>query len=166
MDQQSQPPSRSTTIGVGTLAAAAGLYFILVSFGVVPPPGPRNRHDPLWLVFCAGLVFLLGGIAVVIPAFAGDAAQDGELPASAPRWIRVTQYVVGLAVITCLAAIGTWIAFGAGTRSFSVSAPFFETSGGGETLGRTVFGIGAAITWLCLIALAIGGARKIFRSKV
>ena len=166
MSQDEQPPSRSTTIGVGTLAAAAGLYFILVSFGVVPPPGPRNPHDPLWIVFCAGLVFLLGGIAVVIRAFAGDAAQDGELPPSAPRWIHLTQYVVGVAVITCLAAIGTWIAFGAGTRSFSVSAPFFETSGGGETLGRTVFGIGAAITWLCLIALAIDGARKIFRSKV
>jgi hypothetical protein len=168
MDQQQQPPSRATTIAVGALAAAVGLYFILASLGVVPPPGRRNPHDPLWIAFGAGLAFLLGGVAVLTRALASDTTQTqtGELPASAPRWLHLVQYAIGLAAVACLAAIATWIAFGAGTRSFDVSAPFFKTSGGAETVGRIVFGIGAVVTWLCLAALAVGGARRILRRKV
>ena len=62
-----------------------------------------------------------------------------------------------------LAAIGTWIAFGAGARSFNVDALFFETSGGGEVIGRIIFGIGAVITWLSLIGVAVSGWRKLIR---
>jgi hypothetical protein len=112
-------------------------------------------------VFCAGLAFLLAGIAVVTRAFAGDAALEGELPPTAPRWIRLTQYLVALATMGCLAAIGTWIAFGPGARAFSASGPFFG-GGIGEAIGRTVFGIGAMVSWLGLIALARSGARQLF----
>ena len=160
MPQLQQPLSRSTTVAIGAIAAAAGGYFILVSLGMVPPPGRRNPHDPLWIVFCAGLAFLLGGLAVVNGALAG--AREGELPPNAPRWVRLTQYVMGLAITACLAATGTWIALGAGPRSFSMSGPLFDTTGVGEMIGRTAFGIGALITWLCLIALAINGAGKLF----
>ena len=155
-----QPESKSTTIGVGAIAIAFGGYFILVSFGLLPPPDGKNPHDPLWVAFGAGLAFLLGGIAVVTRAFAGDVPADGELPPTAPRWIRATQYVVGLAVLVCLAAIGTWIAFGPGSRAFSASGPFFGGSIG-EAIGRTVFGIGAVATWLALLAVATRAARKL-----
>ncbi len=167
MDQQDPPPSRQTTIAVGAIAAAAGGYFILVSLGVAPPPGEKNPHDPLWLVFCAGLAFLLGGVAVVIRACAGDRALEGKLPPNAPRWMHVIQYLLVMAIIVCFAAIGSWIAFGPGPRSFNISLPFFEMRGGGATIGRTAFGIGAVIMWLCLIGFAIKGARKLFgRSKI
>jgi hypothetical protein len=53
------------TIAIGAIAAAAGLYFVLVSLGVLPPPGRKNPQTPLWIAFCAGLGFLLAGIAVV-----------------------------------------------------------------------------------------------------
>jgi hypothetical protein len=144
-----------------------GAYFILVSLGMVPPPSEKNPHDPLWLVFCAGLAFLLGGIAVVTRAFAGGAAQERELPATAPRWIHVAQHLIALAITACLAAIGTWIAVGPGLRSFGISAPFLDIRGGGATFGRVMFGIGALITWLFFIALAIRGARQLFdRRKI
>lgn len=162
MHQRDEPPARSTTIGLGAITAAMGAYFVLVSLGILPPPGEKNPRDPLWLVFCAGLAFLLGGIAVVTRAFAGDAAQEGELPGTAPRWVRVIQHLIALAITACLAAIGTWIAVGQGPRSFGISAPFLEMRGGGATFGRVMFGIGALVTWLFFIALAIRGARQLF----
>ena len=154
------PESKSTTIAVGAIAALMGGYFILVSLGLLPPPGHKNPKDPLWIVFCAGLAFLLGGVAVITRVFAGDLPADAELPPTAPRWVRVTQYLIALAVLACLAAIGTWIAFGSGPRAFSASGPFFGGSVG-EAVGRTVFGIGAVITWLALIGIAKSGARKL-----
>ena len=71
-------------------------------------------------------------------------------------------YVMGLVMIGALAATGTWVTFGPGSRSFHVSAPFFEIRGGGETIGRIAFGIGAVITWRFFAVFAIGGARKLF----
>ena len=32
----------------------------------------------------------------------------------------------------------------------------------GEVLGRTVFGLGAVIVWICVIALTVGTVRKLF----
>src|SRR5262245_11120661 len=78
-EHQQQPLSRSSTLAIGALAAAAGGYFVLVALGLVPPPGRRNPHDPTWILFCAGLVFLAGGLAILNGALAG--AQPGRLPA-------------------------------------------------------------------------------------
>jgi hypothetical protein len=162
MDQQRRPPTRREAIGIGAVVAAIGLYFVLVSLGLVPPPG--KAHAPMWVVTLCGLCFLLGGLALLLPAaVTGEMRSDGELPAGAPHWLRVLQYVLGMTIFACFALIGSWIAFGPGVRSFSVSAPFFSTNDGSEMLGRTVFGIGAIIIWLCLIGLAIKGWRKLVR---
>ena len=165
MDQTREPPTRRQTIVMGTIGAAVGLYFVLVSVGVAPSPGRANA--PMGVVLLAGLCFLLGGLAVVIPAaVTGQVRADGELPADAPHWLRLLQYLLGMIILASLAMVGTWVAFGAGERSFSISAPFVTSSGGSEMLGRTAFGIGAAVSWLCLIAVGISGWRKLIRRKV
>ena len=87
--------------------------------------------------------------------------SDGELPEGAPYWLRLFQYLLVLAIFAALAAIGSFVAFGPGTRSFSVSVSLVSTSGGSEIFGRVAFGIGAIITWLCLILVAVGGWRKL-----
>ena len=160
MEHDDPPPSRRTLIACGALAAAAGGYIILISLGVVPPPGEKNPHAPHWLVFCAGLAFVLAGVALAVRACAGDASAGGELPAGAPRWLRAKQYILVMAIIACFAAIGSFIAFGPGPRSFGISLPFIDMRGG-AVIGRIVFGIGAVILWMCLIGFAIGGARKL-----
>jgi hypothetical protein len=161
-EQDQKPLTPGTAIAAGATAAAFGLYFIMVAGGVLPPPGRAN--GPPWLVFGCGLAFLGGGLAIAIPVMVtGQTSANGELPTGAPHWLRIVQYVLGLTVFASLAAIGTWIAFGAGARSFNVDALFFETSGGGEMVGRIIFGIGAAITWLGLIGVAVSGWRKLIR---
>jgi hypothetical protein len=158
MDQK--PPSRGTTIGLGAIFAAIGFYFVLVGLGVLPPPGKANA--PMWVVTLAGLCFLLGGLGALIPAaVTGEMRDDGELPAGAPYWLRVFQYLIVLAIFAAFAMIGSFVAFGPGTRSFSISLSVGSTSGGSEIFGRVAFGIGAIITWLCLVLVAVGGWRKL-----
>jgi hypothetical protein len=155
-----KPPSRGTTIGLGAIVAALGFYIVLVGLGVLPPPGEAKA--PMWVVMLAGLCFLLGGVGVLIPAaVTGEVRSDGELPAGAPYWLRVFQYLLVLAIFAAFAMIGSFVAFGPGSRSFGISAPFVSTSGGSEMFGRIAFGVGAIITWLCLILVAVSGWRKL-----
>ncbi len=155
-----RPAMRKEIVFVGVLAAAIGVYFSLVGAGALPVPGgPKNLHAPLWIVLCAGLAFLLAGIAALMQA-AGRANEQGELPADAPQWQRVVQYLIGLALFVCFGAIASFIAFAPGPREFSgstigVAAP------AGAIIGRTAFGIGAIIIWLATIAVAVSGARKL-----
>jgi len=116
----------------------------------------------MWVVTLAGLCFLLGGLGVLIPAaVTSEVRNDGELPAGAPYWLRVFQYLLVLTIFAAFAMIGSFIAFGPGTRSFGISTSFVSTSGGSEIFGRIAFGVGAIITWLCLILVAVSGWRKL-----
>lgn len=149
---------------LGTLASAVGLYFLLVGLGVLPiPGGPDNLNGPLWVVLLAGLVFFLGGAAVLLQGI-GRANDDGEFPPEAPRWMRVTQYLVGIAIFASLALIGSWVAIGGDARYFSGGVPLIDHATN-VTIARVLFGVGAAITWLCAIACAVSGAHKLFQRR-
>jgi len=148
-----EPVSRRTMLLLGVVMAFAGLYFMLAAVGLVPSPGKAN--GPAWLVFAAGLVFFLGGLGAIIQMAAGADERTGELPPDAPRWLRPVQYFVVLAITVSFAAMGSWIAIGPGTRSFTGTFPI------GEVGGRIVFGIGAAIVWLFVFAMAKRTAREL-----
>jgi hypothetical protein len=83
-DQNTSVPDR-TLMGFGALTAVAGLYFCLVGFGALPPPGRVN--GPNWIVTCAGLVFLAGGAAVIVRGELGVDDSVRELPDDAPAWL-------------------------------------------------------------------------------
>ena len=160
MNGENSPPSRLTLIVATLLTAGFGLYFALIGLGVLPVPGgPKNLHGPLWIVLAAGVAFLLGGIAVTLQDAGGADLDTGELPSDAARWVRVAQYLIGVTIFACFGLIGSWIAFGPGERAFSGKIP------GGATLGRILFGIGALLVWLGLIAYAVSGARKLLRGE-
>lgn len=154
------PASPKEMIGIGSAAAMAGTYFLLIGAGVLPVPGgPNNLHGPLWIVLCAGFAFFLGGAAIILQVM-GRANAQGELPAQAPFWMRAAQYLIGVGIFASFAAVGSWIAFGPGERAFSGSFGFLEGNVG-AAIGRIAFGIGAIIVWLATIAFAISGARKL-----
>lgn len=77
----------------------------------------------------------------------------------------MTQYLLGLGIISSLAAIATWIAFGPGPRAFTVTLPFVGRGPGDETFGRAVFGFGAVLMWLFLAAFLAVSVRRLRRSK-
>ena len=154
-----EPATPREMLGIGVLAGGVGLYFSLVGLGLLPlPGGPKNLHGPLWLVLCCGLAFLLGGGSLLLQRVAGANPTTGEMPAGAPHWVRVVQYLMGVAIFACFALIGSWIAFGPGERTFSGTVPT------GPTFGRIAFGIGALITWAATIGFAVQGARKLRRT--
>ncbi|HEY7459094.1 MAG TPA: hypothetical protein VH765_10100 [Xanthobacteraceae bacterium] len=162
-----RPATPKEMLVVGLIAACIGLFFVLIGLGLVPPPGGKKAlHAPLWVVLCAGLAFLLAGAALLLHLASGAKASDEELPPDAPRWMRVVRYLIMLAIFASFGAIGSWVAFGPGDRAFSLSMPFFSGPAS-EMIGRAAFGIGAIVVWLCTIAIAVSGARKLLgREKV
>jgi hypothetical protein len=96
---------------------------------------------------------------VTLQALGGASPTTGELPSGAPFWMRAAQSGLGLGASALLAVIGSWVAFGPGERAFSVTG--FISGPANEVLGRTVFGFGAVIAWLCVILGAVGAVRRL-----
>ena len=158
---QGKPATPKEMLAIGLLFAAVGLYFALTGLGVFPiPGGPKNLHAPLWIVFLAGLAFFLGGATAILQGI-GKAKPNGELPANAPPWMRVVQGLIVLAIFAVFALMASWVAFGPGERKITTTIPFYSGPAN-EWIGRSAFGIGAIVMWLCTIALAVSGARKWF----
>lgn len=156
-----RPATRNEMILIGALAAAAGLYFMLVGAGLLPVPGgPGKLHAPLWVVACAGLIFLLAGGAVLMQG-SGQANARGELPAGAPLWLRIAQRLMVVGIFACFAMIGSWIAVFGEARQFSGSS-FGLGHGIDVAIARVAFGTGALICWIGTIALLVSSARKLF----
>jgi hypothetical protein len=116
--------SPRAAVALGLVIIGAGLFLVLFAVGLVPG-AEASLEAPRWVAACAGLMFALcGGAAIMGYAVAGGVGPDGDLPAGTPRRIRLTQYVLGLGIISSLAAIATWIAFGPGPRAFTVTLLF------------------------------------------
>ena len=150
-----------TLLALGVAFAGGGFYLALVGLGLARSPSHLN--GPNWLGFTAGLVFFAAGLSVLVRAWLRVSDKQPNLPDDAPAIAVAIQWLAALTVIAGLASIGTWIAFGAGTRQFSMSFPVWGSLA--EIIGRAMFGFGAIITWLMAAAFAAAGAKKIFGKK-
>ena len=138
---------------------------MLLAVGIIPG-ADASLEAPRWVVAAAGLSFVLAGAAMIVGyAVAGGAGPDGDLPAGTPRWVRITQTLLGVGIIGALGAVGSWIAFGPGPRAFTVTLPGVGRGPGDETVGRTVFGIGAVLVWIFLAAFVVVSVRRIRRNR-
>jgi hypothetical protein len=81
----SRPHDRSL-LTIGAVCAAGGVYFVLVGFGVAPPPSRIN--GPLWLWICVG--FLTGGVMLAARGWLA-VPDSADLPADAPRALMAAQ---------------------------------------------------------------------------
>ena len=154
-------------IAVGILFMICGAYPVLAGLGVVharPSPGVQP-----WVVVAAGSVFILAGFAIINGyAVAGGSQADGDLSANAPFIARVTQYLLGLAIVALLFAVFAWISFGPGERHFSssISIPGLSTSGqSSERAGRIAFGLGTGMFGLFFVLFAVSGAKRLRRDS-
>ncbi|MCX7311821.1 MAG: hypothetical protein NTV56_08850 [Alphaproteobacteria bacterium] len=157
--QTSPQTSPQDVIGVGVAFSVAGLYFMLGAAGYLPMP---ESNSPAFIAFCAGAAFLFAGLTFIVRARTGMLNIESDVPGSAPRWTQVSYRVLAIGIAGALATIGTYLAIGSGPRAFNLSAPLIEMQTAGETIGRTVFGLGAVIVWIYVIALTVGTVRKLF----
>ncbi len=166
MSVQDQPQNLSSrqaspheVAGFGVAMSVAGLYFMLGSYGLLPMP---ETNGPVFVVFAAGAAFLFAGLVCFIRARTGMTDSQTDLPDSAPAWIKLSYRMLAIGIFGAFATVGTWVAIGSGPRAFTVSSSFGEMQTGGDALGRTVFGLGAVIVWIAVIALTVGTVRKLF----
>jgi hypothetical protein len=145
---------------IGAVCAAGGVYFILVGFGLAPPPSKIN--GPMWLSSCVGLVFLAGGAMVLVRGWLG-VPDSQDLPDDAPRALIALQWIALVACCAGLATAGTWVAFGEGERHFVLPLPVWGSLA--EYLGRAAFGLGALLAWLIAAMVARTGAKKVFQRR-
>ena len=125
---------------LGLMVAAMGIAMILLAAGAIGPDAVTSESTPRWVGICAGLVFLFGGVALIIGyAVAGGAGPDGDLPPGTPWWLRLTQYLLGLVIVGSMTAIASWVAFGPGSRTFSTTIPFVGRGPASEIVGRSAF---------------------------
>jgi hypothetical protein len=153
-------------IAIALCTIAIGAYVTFAVAGLAPlPQGSRGINGPVWIGVLCGAAFVLAGLLVLSRGLAGDGSFEGAMPADAPFWLRLTQYVCALILFAVFAAVGTWVAVGPGTRTFNMSVPWFFSDEFSESFGRFAFGVGALITWACTIAVAVTGARKLFGQR-
>lgn len=153
MNRQQLTPGAAHLLGL--LLIAAGILPMLAAFDV----GPLRQEDingPPWIGFVAGAIFAAGGAALI----AGPRAP-------------MASGLFGILAMAGLAAIGNWIAFGAGERacSGSLSLPWlWATSDLSGLACRLPFGVGALIVdafvcyaTLALLQKALGGPPRLAR---
>jgi hypothetical protein len=154
-------------IVVGIFAMLCGAFPVLAGLGVVHVRAAPGAQP--WVAVAAGSMFILAGLAVINGhAVAGRSLADGNLPDGAPLFARVTQYVLGLAIVGLMFAVFAWVAFGPGERQFSssISIPGLSTSGhSSERSGRIAFGVGAGFMALFFVLSAVSGAKRLWRSS-
>lgn len=140
---------------IGLLTAGLGLFFVLISLGIIPA-SRSQAPAPLWIGGLAGLAFLLAGVAVAT-------ARPGAAPGSV-----MTNPVLGGAIFALMVVIANWVAFGPGERRVSgdLALPFIAVGGRmGEWTGRAAFGIGAVIMDLLVVWLVVRGVRRLVRQR-
>lgn len=144
MSDEQKLSSRARVV-VGFLFVLGGIYPILAALDV--PGLNEGKNAPDWVVGLAGVLFLFAGATIWAQ---GSAAE------------KMLSNVAGIAILIGLAAIGNWIAFGAGERACSggFSAWIFSSEReAGEWECRAAFGIGAAMLD-AFIVLALAGLLK------
>ena len=165
MSVQGEPqnlPSRQASshevAGLGLALSIAGLYFMLGSLGLLPMP---DANGPAFVVFAAGLAFQFAGLVCFIRARSGMTGGQTELPDGAPAWVKLSYPMLAIGLFGAFATIGTWVAIGSGPRDFTITLPLGAMQTGGDLIGRVMFGLGAVIIWIVVIALTVSTVRKL-----
>ena len=155
------PSSSWIRIVVGVLTAAVGTLPLLAAFNIIPSRPPHASDAPAWIGAAIGPAFFLAGIVSIVNGLAGAGDSSGELSATAPRALRGLYNSMGAVITVLLAMMLTWVAFGPGERSFSVSggdAVSVVVSGGSQIMGRVAFGFVAILAWLLVGGVMVSAA--------
>jgi hypothetical protein len=146
-------------LAFGVVMAGGGFSLRWCSWGL----GARRVISPNWLGLATVLIFFAAGLLVPVRAWLRVPDKQANLPDDTPAVAVAIQWLAALTIITGLASIGAWIAFGPGPRQLSISLPVWGSLA--EMIDRAAFGFGAIITWLMAVLMAYAGAKKVLRKK-
>jgi amino acid transporter len=152
-----------TTVAIGVLALLVGCVPLLAVLGILPHGQEPADPAPAWMGWVIGAVFVGAGFLVIMRGVWGGADEtSGDLPAGAPRALRMVNDAIGVATVCGLAALFSWVAFGPGPRHFSVDLDglWMRGFGGSDTIGRIAFGFGAILFWCVTGAFALVIVRR------
>ena len=130
---------------IGLVFVAAGVLPMLAAFDI-RPLGRGDIDGPPWLAFVAGGIFAAAGLAMIV----------------GPR-APLAGGLFGILALAGLAAIGNWIAFGAGQRACAGTLSLPWLWGESDFAGlacRIPFGLGALITDAFLYYMAVSLLQK------
>lgn len=149
--QEEKPFSLGNTLFMSGLCFVAGVFPLLIGFGVISgnvEAGPAGRL----FAIAAGLVFILCGIMVVLRDTAG-VRNNQEIPESAPRWIRLGASATGIATIAAFALLCSVIAFGPFFSADMLPDMIRQMGTAGAAIFRTVMGGFGLVFWYIVIHL-------------
>lgn len=133
-------------LAMGGMVILMGMVPVLAAVGVIPTDD-ASWHAPRWVGGIAGAVFVVAGLFIL---------TKPSVDRLEPRMRKQIAGLFPLLIVSGLAAIAGWVAFGPGDREFSSSASNWLVGAawdGGELGGRIAFGLGA----VALIAITIIG---------
>jgi len=134
---------RGAAIVIGLLFGGLGLFVTMLALGLLGG-GWASGAAPTWVGLAVGLVFTLGGLAVIVDyGIAGGSALDA---AEVPVGVRTLQYLLGLGIAVSMAMCVTWVAFGAAARAPSTAAA-----------------AGSVLLWLFVAVIGVVGLRRLLR---
>jgi hypothetical protein len=138
---------------LGSIFILAGLLIMLISLKILPVD-PSKVHAPLWVIFCAGLVFSLSGTAII-----------NGYAFSSPNVL--ISNLVGLSIVGLMLVITAWVAFGPGERNFTTGSDSSFGAGApiGSGQGRFFFGIGFVFLAGFFIYGTVTSIKKLIKTK-
>jgi len=164
MSDSGKPLPNKAIIAIGMLFVAVGIFALLGVSGVLPQGSTAPDRAPSWMGWLICLMFSCAGIIIITRGLTGATDSSGELPASAPPFLRSLNDFLAIVVVCSLATTLTWVAFGPGARHFSTTVGgaglFFRTSGGSDIPGRIAFGLASVIGWTIAAFMVLGWARR------
>jgi len=156
------PPGKHSTfaaLAFSLLFIGLGMPFVLMWAGIITPD-PSKLKAPLWVVGCAGMAFVLAGLTFALNAPYATIRRNGSLPETSPRSLRIARDATALGIVVLLALVASWAALGTGEIRTTISAGGATSQRSGDsTIGRIVFGAGAALCWIFVAFVA----RQIWR---
>jgi hypothetical protein len=114
-------PIRLDSVGVRRSHGWRRFFFTLVFLGL--RRSPSHIHGPNWLGLATVLIFFAAGLLVLVRAWLRVPDKQANLPDDTPAVAVAIHWLAALTIITGLASIGAWIAFGPGPRQLSISLP-------------------------------------------
>ena len=134
----------------GSVFLLVGTFIVLISFDIIPV-AEDSFNAPRLVVAAAGMVFVLGGMLVMVNALRHVSGVDSPVY----RWLYSALI---FAFIVIFAIPFNWAAFGPGERAFSSSVSVGAATSSGsssEFSGRLVFGIAAILVDALIISMLI-----------